>query len=523
MHSYSIEDLAAMILFLVNKGYYDGYYHKQITFDNIKFEDKLINDNGKVVCAASKTLMQLVTITFIEICELGLFSNDKLSMYSNFAFDIQDICIRNNRFVLEPILYRYYDIKKLSEDMHELPFRLEQKFIEIFENSVCLPLMEKYHGNLDLMEQKYIELDIKKRSRPAVNCFYIDINNESTSEVEKLLYEREISITKQILDGKTPNINEKNEILDFDRKLGLNTIYNGITVLDEICDSRASDLVIAVGANCGNLPNDNSLAGRYALCITQDKARLGYDKDLSYPLFSDEKYYKEASRQIRLDDFNLSKNEYSRLCQSHSNPAWTMFHAIRPVITKAGFILKQFPEFHKINEIEFGEYPQMVPDLLIEDKLEFELKRENLETLPNPFTYNWSFKKMTPTKSNIYFFEGKKYIKIKPDCECVLSNGKKYSYNDNVWIEYKPVVWQVANKHIVRLRGGYRRDISDDFMLITKNQLLARIAYDEGRFKYFPFSHIYEYMYKYMEKDMFNNMTLSDSRVINSARIRSLK
>lgn len=528
MHDSSIENLANWILNAVKFGadyYPSGFFYgattTHITFEGISFEDRLINDNGKIVCLGSKKLMQLVAITYAELCYHGLFDG------YNFKFDIQDVYIRNNHLIIEPILYRYYDIKKSFGINVLYRNECETALAGIFYNYVYYPLMEKYHGDLDAMEQDYIVNKINEYNNGyggIIKYIYHDISDEKISEVEKLLYEREIAITKQIEQGQTPDLTIKNDILNFDKKLGLLSINDNYH--SDIIDSPLTDFVIARDATVlGNIGSDNSLAGRYGYSMTSDRTRRNYDTNFRY-VISNYNGYETDYMNIRYDICNKSLKNSDRLL-NYIPAAFSSATPIRPFIRNASFIIDNLPNKYDIKEIEFGEFFQMAPDLLTEDKLEYEFKRENLQILEDSFIYGWMFDFSTPKSTSVYLYNEKKYIRIPFDSleygKAILSNGKEYKNGDYVWIECSPVVWQKFDSGYYRNRISYEDILEPIPSLVTKKSIFCGVAYDTIRYKYFPFSHVYEYMYKYMEKTMFQNMSINDPKVIESARIKALK
>ena len=157
-----------------------------------------------------------------------------------------------------------------------------------------------------------------------------------------------------------------------------------------------------------------------------------------------------------------------------------------------------------IEEVEYGEYPQYVPDQNLQRVLEkkYIIKDKNLQLTGNYYTFD-----QTPITNNEspfsavkygeYEYEGKKYIRVKAN-SCYsskwfkLSNGIKYKNGDYVWVEVSPVKWLIDLKHK---------------KLISKRGLVSGIRF--GIKSTFSESEIYEYLNNYMIYDLTQSATLT--------------
>ncbi len=182
---------------------------------------------------------------------------------------------------------------------------------------------------------------------------------------------------------------------------------------------------------------------------------------------------------------------------------------------------------YNVEEVEYGEYPQWAPDEIMQERLDKELKNGNLKTTGKIFTFNCADIKDYDAPSfyldhKEYVFEGKKYIRIKPNFNLrsnVLSNGVEIdrfslSYDKYVWVEVSPVTWLIDR---------------ENNSLISKRALLSGIRFDnkkeyDGKFEN---TEMYRFLNNYMRRDLFNSIykdfSLNRSNDLSSDKLDMLK
>lgn len=180
--------------------------------------------------------------------------------------------------------------------------------------------------------------------------------------------------------------------------------------------------------------------------------------------------------------------------------------------------------YNGTEEVEFGEYPQYAADSRMQSILESEYNKGMMNKTGGSYTfdsvkyndYNTGFKPVTYEE---YEYQGNKYIRIKANSDFdggkfMLSNGACYKDGDYVWLEVLPVKWLIDQK---------------THTLISKYGLLSGIEFLDKEHEYngdFSKTKMYEYLNKYMIKDLFQNVNCiqkcSDNNIEESLNILGL-
>ena len=183
------------------------------------------------------------------------------------------------------------------------------------------------------------------------------------------------------------------------------------------------------------------------------------------------------------------------------------YDVVRPALQSSVIFSKISPNrvrgYNGTEEVEFGEYPQNAADSRMQNILESEYKRGMSKT-GRSYTFdsvkydddNTGFKPVTYEE---YKYQGKKYIRIKANScfaggKFMLSNGACYRNGDYVWVEVSPVKWLIDDK------AG---------ILISKKGLVSGIRFLDKYHEYngdFNKTEMYEYLNKYMVKDLFQSV-----------------
>ena len=162
--------------------------------------------------------------------------------------------------------------------------------------------------------------------------------------------------------------------------------------------------------------------------------------------------------------------------------------------------------YNGTEEVEFGEYPQNATDSRMQNILEKEYNR-GMNKTGRSYTFdsakyddsNTGFKHVTYEE---YEYQGKKYIRVKANFYCfgggkfMLSNGVEYKNGDYVWTEVSPVKWLIDD---------------ENKQLISKYGLVSGIRFLDKYNEYngdFNKTEMYEYLNKYMVKDLFQSLNL---------------
>ena len=227
-------------------------------------------------------------------------------------------------------------------------------------------------------------------------------------------------------------------------------------------------------------PDDSSLKGRTGWFFTRSLTSNG------------DVYCLNKEGCLTVDDCNVRNN------------------AIRPVLLSSEIFSRISPKrakgYNGTEEVEYGEYPQYVPDSYMQIKLEDEYQKGRLQTTGRDYTFdktkysNYS-QCFQPVKYEEYYYNGRKYIRVKANsdyirCKFKLSNGEFYANGDYVWVEVSPVKWLIDN----RTRT-----------LVSKVGLLAGIRFyaygkcDED----FSKTEMKNYLDKYMLRDLTQTITFT--------------
>ena len=162
--------------------------------------------------------------------------------------------------------------------------------------------------------------------------------------------------------------------------------------------------------------------------------------------------------------------------------------------------------YNGTEEVEYGEYPQNVADLRMQNILESEYNR-GMNKTGRSYTFNsvkyddydTGFKPVTYEE---YEYQGRKYIRIKANSEFndhrfKPSNGVEYRNGDYVWVEVSPVKWLIDD------RTG---------ILISKKGLVSGIRFlDKGTYYKGDFdrTEMKEYLDRYMFRDLTQAVTFT--------------
>ncbi len=177
--------------------------------------------------------------------------------------------------------------------------------------------------------------------------------------------------------------------------------------------------------------------------------------------------------------------------------------AIRPVLQSSEIFsqitINRVKGYNGTEEVEYGEYPQYVPDFKTQTILESEYKR-GMNKTGGSYTFN-SIKlgnkntKFKPVTYEEYEYQEKKYIRVKANFSyttgrCKLSNGIEYKNNDYVWVEVSPVKWLIDDNTRI---------------LISKKGLVSGIEFLNKERSYkgnFSETEVKEYFDRYMLRDL---------------------
>ena len=184
--------------------------------------------------------------------------------------------------------------------------------------------------------------------------------------------------------------------------------------------------------------------------------------------------------------------------------------AARPILQSSEIFSKIFSnkmrEFNGAEEVEYGEYPQNAVDLRMQNILESEYNM-GMNKTGRSYTFD-SVKcddydtKFKPVTYEEYEYQGKKYIRKKTNSNFngysfKLSNGVRYKDDDYVWVEVSPVKWLIDDKTKT---------------LISKKALVSGIRFLDRKINYkgnFNKTEMYMFLNKYMVKDLFQNISLT--------------
>lgn len=248
--------------------------------------------------------------------------------------------------------------------------------------------------------------------------------------------------------------------------------------------SAITDLVILTGGYCENscsymAPDDNSLKGRTGWVYTRSSAEDGYVRGI----------YKDGSRSYTYG--------YDRR------------GAVRPALLSS-FIFSQISlnrvrGYNGTEEVEYGEYPQYVPDSYVQRRLEAGYKNGNLRQTGRNYTFDKTKyddfdQYFQPVTYEEYDYNGKKYIRVKANSDYgsysfKLSNGESYRNGDYVWVEVSPVKWLIDDKTQT---------------LVSKRGLLAGIRF-QGKYGSYNGDFSTTDMKEYLDKHMLRDLTQTET------------
>ncbi len=232
----------------------------------------------------------------------------------------------------------------------------------------------------------------------------------------------------------------------------------------------------------------------------------------------------------RIGWFWTRSNDVSAV-DKEGNRCYSIRHArngtVRPVLQSSVIFSQIYQsrvrEYNGTEEVEFGEYPQNAADSRMQNILESEYNR-GMNKTGRSYTfdsvkyndYNTGFKPVTYEE---YEYQGNKYIRIKANSDFdggkfMLSNGACYRNDDYVWVEVAPVKWLIDD---------------ENNQLISKKGLVSGIRFLDRKINYygnFNKTEMYEYLNKYMIKDLFQNVNCiqkgSDNNIEESLNILGL-
>ena len=227
----------------------------------------------------------------------------------------------------------------------------------------------------------------------------------------------------------------------------------------------------------------------------------------------------DVNNDVRVVDI-YGDRDYSYRCARYA--------VVRPAL-QSSIIFSQIYQsrvsgYNITEEVELGEYPQWAVSLEMQCLLEKIYETGKLNKTGGSYTfdsvkyndYNTGF---NPVKYDEYEYQGKKYIRIRANFGFVgykfmLSNGACYKDGDYAWVEVSPVKWLIDQK---------------THTLISKYGLLSGIEFLDKEHEYhgdFSKTRMYEYLNKYMIKDLFQNVNCiqkgSDNNIEESLNILGL-
>ena len=288
-----------------------------------------------------------------------------------------------------------------------------------------------------------------------------------------------------------------------------------LTLLSEgqIWGKRQLDVIRKYGTNAA-ITDLCILTGSY-LCEDTD-----YNIDEDRSLTGRTSWFWTRSNDGDNDVFTVDESGYR-----NNVHRYTLHGAVRPVLQSSTIFSQIFPNrvsgYYDVYEVELGEYPQNAADSRMQNILESEYNR-GMNKTGRSYTfdsvkyndYDTGFK---PVTYDEYEYQNKKYIRVKANAyfdPTMLSNGACYRDGDYVWVEVSPVKWLIDDK------AG---------ILISKKGLVSGIRFLDKYHEYngdFNKTEMYEYLNKYMIKDLFQNVNciqkVSDNNIEESLNILGL-
>ncbi len=184
---------------------------------------------------------------------------------------------------------------------------------------------------------------------------------------------------------------------------------------------------------------------------------------------------------------------------------------VRPTINYS--LIKPYISSSKVikpglEEVEFGEYPNMNVNKELGFKLENEYFNNNLATLSKSYSIgNGSSDNFAVTKCPVYEYEGEKYIRFVPNKSfyyTMLSNNSSIEKDRPYWIKVCPVKWIV--------------DVEND-MAVTKDVLFSGVPYSNGIPRGYSYSLINEYLDKYFSNEIENKEEMNLDKTVVRERV----
>ena len=186
------------------------------------------------------------------------------------------------------------------------------------------------------------------------------------------------------------------------------------------------------------------------------------------------------------------------------------YGAVRPVL-QSSEIFSQITSnrvkgYNGTEEVEYGEYPQYVPDFKTQTILESEYKR-GMNKTGRSYTFDSvkndaSRTRFKPVTYEEYEYQEKKYIRVKANSDFggnkfKLSNGVEYRNGDYVWVEVSPVKWLIDD---------------NTGILVSKKGLVSGIRFLDKTTNYkgdFDRTEMKKYLDKYMLRDLTQTVTFT--------------
>ncbi len=189
-------------------------------------------------------------------------------------------------------------------------------------------------------------------------------------------------------------------------------------------------------------------------------------------------------------------------------------HSVRPLLTNASnlpYIIKEIDGTSKLSTVEFGEYPQMVPSSITQDKLETKYDKQELKLTGNYYTV---YKRTEIDKNSNCFLEtieleeyeynNKRYIRMEANFASgysYLSDDYHHYTGEPIWIKVEPIKWYL-----------YKNNEGND-CLLSKDLLfsgvpLSAIEIYDGDFKK---TFIKKFMDECFSKDILRRQTLKEN------------
>ena len=132
------------------------------------------------------------------------------------------------------------------------------------------------------------------------------------------------------------------------------------------------------------------------------------------------------------------------------NEAFRDYEGLRPVLpysSISSFSINEMIGESGIKEIEYGEYPQWIVDKDSFLEIEEEYKNGRLATTGKNYTVYLDYTKSRLETYNEYEYNGKKYIRFISGMNTdLMSDGRRISQGEPVWVKVEPIKWLVDEK-----------------------------------------------------------------------------